>query len=249
MYKQLLALLCSFFIFSSTAMAEEKTYINGIDANYPPFAYVNESGKPDGFDVHALNWIANKQGFKVVHVPMDWDGIIPAMLAEKIDIIASGMTITPVRAERVNFTEPYWTAEKYFVVKKGSPITEEDILTKPIKLGVQRGTSEHDYLEKMKGEQNLKYELRFYDSAPLAINDLQNGRIDAIGLDAPPANDAIAKGFPVEIVGTFLESGQFGVAVRKQDTELLKKLNEGYVLLMQDPYWNELQEKYINAAN
>ena len=66
---------------AAPAMAAGKHLINGIDANYPPFAYVDETGKPAGFDVDSMNWIAKKMGFTVEHKPMDWDGIIPALLA------------------------------------------------------------------------------------------------------------------------------------------------------------------------
>ena len=75
------------------AAAAEKVYINGIDANFPPFAFVDKSGNPDGFDVKALDWIAKDQGFQVKHQPMDWDGIVPSLKAKKIDIVASGMAI------------------------------------------------------------------------------------------------------------------------------------------------------------
>jgi hypothetical protein len=101
-----LAALC--FLSSASAIAAEKVYINGIDANFPPFAYVDKNGNPDGFDVKALDWIAKEMGFKVKHQPMDWDGIIPSLKTKKIDIVASGMSITDERKKQVSFTAPYW---------------------------------------------------------------------------------------------------------------------------------------------
>ncbi len=70
------AVLCVFL--ASPAGAAEKIYINGIDANFPPFAYVDKKGVPDGFDIKALDWIARDQGFKVKHQPQDWDASSPA---------------------------------------------------------------------------------------------------------------------------------------------------------------------------
>ena len=65
------------------AFAAKKAYVNGIDPDYPPFAYVDEkTGQPAGFDVDSMNWIAKTMGFEVVHKPMAWDGIIPALLAK-----------------------------------------------------------------------------------------------------------------------------------------------------------------------
>ena len=93
--------LAALGVLSATAViAAEKVYINGIDANFPPFAYVDKSGNPDGFDVKALDWIAKEMGFKVKHQPMDWDGIIPSLKAKKIDIVASGMSITDERKKQ-----------------------------------------------------------------------------------------------------------------------------------------------------
>ena len=76
----LVGLVAMIFMLATTASALKKGYINGIDANFPPFAYVDETGKPAGFDVDAIDWIAEKLGFTVKHQPMDWDGIIPGLL-------------------------------------------------------------------------------------------------------------------------------------------------------------------------
>ena len=103
---------------ATTVIAAEKVYINGIDANFPPFAYVDKSGDPDGFDVKALDWIAKEMRFKVKHQPMDWDGIIPSLKAKKIDIVASGISITDERKKQVNFTIPYWKIKQVLVAKK-----------------------------------------------------------------------------------------------------------------------------------
>lgn len=226
--------------------AKAQTFINGIDANYPPFAFVNEQGQPDGFDVQALNWIAEKMGFEIKHQPMDWDGIIPALLAKKIDMICSGMSITPSREAQVAFTEPYWIFEKVMVAPLDSDLDVDKVFAGKAKLGVQRGTNEHEYLETKKADEKLNYELRYYDSSPLAIEDLLNGRIQAVALDSFPAMDAIAKGKKIKVIGTFADKDTFGVALRKEDNELRQKVNEGYKLLQQDPYWDELSAKYLN---
>src|SRR5512136_84532 len=157
--------LSALLVFSATfAIAAEKVYINGIDANFPPFAYVDKSGVPDGFDVKALDWIAQDQGFKVKHQPMDWDGIIPSLNAKKIDMIASGMSINEKRKEQVNFSIPYWKIEQVLVAKKESALTVDQILDKGNKVGVQRGTTEAKWIEEnliKKGKKN--FSLVYYD--------------------------------------------------------------------------------------
>ncbi|SHN55380.1 ABC transporter substrate-binding protein [Desulfovibrio litoralis] len=234
--------------FASSAFAEKKELVNGIDANYPPFAYIEKNDQATGFDIDAMNWIADKMGFKVVHKPMDWDGIVPSLMAKKIDMVASGMSITDERKEKVNFSNPYYTIKKYFVVKNNSKLTPDDIRSGKKKLGVQAGTNEAKWLEENAKANNWNYELRLYSSPGLAIEDVVNGRIDAAAIDSPPAEDAIKRTKkPIKIIGEFTNSDQFGVAVRKEDKELLETINKGYELLMEDPYWVTLHKKYFNA--
>ncbi len=238
--------LSALLVLSATfAVAAEKVYINGIDANFPPFAFVDKSGVPDGFDVKALDWIAKEMKFKVKHQPMDWDGIIPSLKTKKIDIVASGMSITDERKKEVAFTIPYWKIKQVLVAKKDTKLTKETALADGNKIGVQRGTSEAKWIEEnliKKG--GKKFELVQYDSAPLAVEDVVNGRIVAAAMDDAPAEDAVRKK-PVKILGGFgMKDEDFGYAVRKEDTEFLKKVNEGLQKLMKSPYWAELQKKY-----
>jgi polar amino acid transport system substrate-binding protein len=241
-------LILSVFLFCSSAglsLALEKSYINGIDANFPPFAYVDKTGQPSGFDIDAINWIAKKMGFEVKHQPMDWDGIIPNLVAKKIDFVASGMSITEERAKVVNFSNPYWEIKQVFVAKKDGGLSVDDVKTKGGALGVQRGTSEAEWLKDEAAKNGWKFKLKYYDSAPLAIEDVLNGRIVAAAMDDAPAKDAANKK-PVQIIGTFgMKEEMFGIAVRKEDKELMAALNQGLALLMADPYWDELVEKYL----
>lgn len=127
-----------------------------------------------------------------------------------------------------------------------SKLTPADILSQKIKLGVQRGTSEANAVKQEQAEKGYGFELRFYESAPLAVEDLLNGRIQAALMDELPADDAISKGAAVKKAGTHGAPDQFGVAIRKGDKELRAILDEGYRKLMADPYWQELQKKYLH---
>ena len=177
--------LSALLVLSATfAVAADKVYINGIDANFPPFAFVDKSGVPDGFDVKALDWIAKEMKFKVKHQPMDWDGIIPSLKTKKIDIVASGMSITDERKKEVAFTIPYWKIKQVLVAKKDTKLTKETALADGNKIGVQRGTSEAKWIEEnLIKKAGKKFELVQYDSAPLAVEDVVNGRIVAAAMD------------------------------------------------------------------
>jgi polar amino acid transport system substrate-binding protein len=239
------AALCVFFV--QAVFGAEKVYINGIDANFPPFSYVDQSNNPDGFDVKALDWIATEMGFKVKHQPVDWDGIVPSLRTKKIDIVASGMGITDELKKTIGFTMPYWRIKHVLVVKKDTKITVEKALAEGNKIGVQRGTTEGRWIEEnLIRKAGKKFELVHYDSVPLAIEEVVDGRIIAAAMEDAPALDAATKK-PIKIIGGFgMGDREFGYAVRKEDTEFLKKLNEGLKRLMKSPYWGELRKTYID---
>lgn len=141
MKKNLLTMVAvlALFAFSSTGAFAGEKIINGIDANFPPFAYIDKAGNPSGFDVESIEWIAKEMGFEVEHKPIDWDGIITSLLIKKIDVIASGMSITPDRAKKVDFSIPYWQIKQVLVVKEDSKATVKDLLTGKKIIGVQQG--------------------------------------------------------------------------------------------------------------
>ncbi len=225
--------------------AETTTYIVGIDVPYAPFSMIDDKGNPIGFDCDSMKWIAADQGFEVEFQQVAWDGIIPALQAGKIDIIYSGMTITEERAEKVAFSDPYWTVNQAVVAREDSEVTIDDVLAGSAVVGTQRGCTAQIWMEDnlvsagLMPEENLK----LYDNTPLAITDLENGRIEAVMYDSTCINEMIL-GKAVKKIGYVETNEQFGIAVRQEDTELLAMINEGLNNLMEDPYWEELQETY-----
>lgn len=229
---------------SLAAAAEEKVYVNGIDFGFPPFGFVDKDGKPTGFDVESLDWIAKKMGFKVKHQPMDWDGIIPALLAKKIDIIASGMSATAERAQKVDFSIPYFEVTQVLVVPDKETASLPELLKSGKKIGIQRGTVTAKLLEEMAAKPEYKFEAVPYDSTDLSMEDVKVGRIVGSGMDSTIAKEVMKnKGF--KIAGTFDAAPEkYGYAMRKEDKEFQDKVNQGLKLLMADPYWAELKAKY-----
>ncbi|WP_419659385.1 GlnH: glutamine ABC transporter glutamine-binding protein [Desulfosarcina variabilis str. Montpellier] len=240
-----LLILCGILVlvFGGQAFGGGKL-VNGIDANFPPFAFIDKTGKPSGFDVEAMDLVAKEIGMEVTHQPIEWDGIITSLLTKKIDIIASGMSITEERAKKVNFSIPYWIIKQVMVVKKDSSMTIDEILNGKKAVGVQQGTSEAKWIKEEAAKKGWNLKLHYYSSAPLAVEDVLNGRIDAAAMDDAPAMDAAGKK-DVKIVGTFgMHEEEFGYAVRKEDAELLAKVNAALKNLMATPKWTALIEKY-----
>jgi polar amino acid transport system substrate-binding protein len=228
-----------------TGEIETTTYIVGIDAEYPPYSYIDPSGNAVGFDVDSMKWIAEDQGFEVEFQPTAWDGIIPALQAKKIDLIYSGMTITEERKEMVSFSNPYWKVNQAVAIHDETEFTMEEFTAGEIVIGAQRGTTGAFWVEENLIEAGLMEQdaLIRYDNFPLVVTDLQNQRIDAAIYDRPPLEDAIA-GKTLVIIGDIDTGEEYGVAIRKEDTELLEMVNDGLANLMEDPYWEELKEKF-----
>jgi polar amino acid transport system substrate-binding protein len=242
----LLIVLCTGSI--SLLAAEKKVYINGIDADYPPFAYIDEKGNPAGFDVECLNWIAQEMGFEVKHQPTAWDGIVSSLLAKKIDMVYSGMSITPERMEVVDFSIPYWEINQALCVREDSDLNIIAALCGEYTVGSQRGCTAAEWIEEHLVKTGIlpKDNLKLYEGFSLAVKDLVNGRIDSAMMDDVMVEDAIRKGQAVKIVGIIKTGEAYGIAVRKEDKELKALLNEGIAKLKKSVEWDELIIKYFS---
>jgi len=242
------SLLIILSIGSINLLAAEKVYINGIDPAYPPFAYIDEKGNPVGFDVESLDWIAQEMGIEVKHQPTAWDSIIPSLLAKKIDMVYSGMSITKERKAKVDFTIPYWEISVAVCVLENSDFNIIAALTGKYTVGTQRGTDTERWVETNLVEPGIlgKDNLKLYESYSLALKDLENGRIDVAMADDVMVEDAIRKGQAVKIIGTIRAGWTYGVAVRKEDKELKALLNEGIAKLKKSAKWDELIIKYLS---
>jgi len=240
----LISVLTAFACLCLTPAGAKDVYINGIDFGFPPFGFVDKTGNPAGFDVECANWIAKEMGFEVKHQPMDWDGIIPALNAGKIDFIASGMSATESRKKIVNFTIPYYEVSLVLVVLKDRKDDFDTFLTTGKKIGVQRGTNNAKHLNELLATGKYKFKIVEYDSTDLSMEDLKIGRIDGSSMDSSIAYE-LSKGGAYKTAGTFdVATEKYGYAVRKTDDALLDRLNQGLKKLMADPQWQMLKEKY-----
>jgi polar amino acid transport system substrate-binding protein len=206
---------------------------------------MDSDGKPTGFDVESVQWIANEMGFEVEIRPTAWDGIIPALLAKRIDMVYSGMTANDERKKVVDFSTVYWEIDQAIAVKNESTATFEDFMAGKLAVGTQRGCTAAEWIEDnlVKKDVLAADKFRLYDSFPAAVMDLEIGRVETAMMDDMIVLGAI-KGKPLKIIGTIKTGEEYAVAIRKEDTELKKMINEGLSRLMASPKWEELKAKY-----
>jgi len=224
---------------------EKPHYTIGIDGDYPPFTYQDHAGNFTGFDIESARWIADRKGFDVEFVAVPWDAIIPSLQSGTIDMICSGMTITPDREKEVDFTIPYYTVTKSVAVRSGSNITLHDLNNGRLRIGTQSGSSAETWVEDTLIEPGTMpaSNLVLYPDLSALTDGLVNGAFDASIIDTPSQLRKIS-GRPLVIIGEIPIADQYAVAVRKTDPDLLATMNDGLRQLMADPYWQQLLQKY-----
>jgi len=198
----------------------------GLETGYMPFEMRDKSGEIIGFDVDLARVLARKLGVKLRLVNVSWDGIIPALLTDKFDVLMGGMTITEERAARVDFTEPYMEIGQTVLIhrKLAGAVTSYTQLNDPkyrivSKLGTTGDMAARKYLPKA--------QLRVFETEADAAIEVRNGRADGFVYDYP-FNVVFAAQHRDSLVNLMPPFTQepLGWAVRKNDPAFLAWLNE-----------------------
>jgi len=225
--------------------ADQTTFVQGIDPAYPPFTFVDQKGTPSGFDIEMIAWIAKEMGFKVVVKPLKWESIIPALQAREIDFIASGMSATQERMKVIDFTDIYWRSMAPIIARENYAMDLFGALFSGNTIAVQRGSANGEWFAQQL-EKNSKFNLKldWYETFPLAVQALLVNRADLAFCSAMSTGKEVIKGKPLKIIGATVWGSGYGIGVRKADTDLKKKLNEGLDRIKKSPVWHELVAKY-----
>ena len=227
---------------------EWKTVRIGTDATFPPFESVDPSGKIVGWEVEYGNAICAKMNVTCTWQNQDWDGIIPALLASKFDMIVSSMNMTPARAQKVMFSNMYYATSPVWVAQASNKSDDTSFAAlKDKMIGTQSSTVFASYLEHdYKG-----IEVKLYPGGDEPLIDLGNGRLDyAVSdilvaekfIEKNPGCCRIVKTIPrtLEIFGPGV-----GAAFRPDDTELRDMFNKAVADLDADGTFKQLEVKYF----
>lgn len=235
---------------TGVAQAKEwKTVRFGIEGAYPPFSWTEADGSLKGFDVDMANALCTEMQVQCKIVAQDWDGIIPSLLARKYDAIIAAMSITEERKKKIDFTGKYALIPNKFIAKKGADLNFDDLSGQ--KIAVQRATTHDKYLTDNYGD---TVEIVRYGSFDEAYLDLANGRVAAVLGDASALEEGVlnkAGGEAYEFVGPSLTDPKwfgegFGIALRKQDKDLTKKLDAAILSLREKGIYQDIAAKYFN---
>lgn len=212
---------------------------------YAPFNFTNPDGSLGGFDVDIANALCDKMQVKCEIGAQAWDGIIPALKADKFDAIVSAMSVTPERQEQVDFTQPYYINSLVFVAKKDSSFDPTSATAiESAKIAAQGSTFSSTWLTQT--YPNSKPQL--YDTLDNAFIDLGNGRADAMISDKLPAltwlKTDLGKDFAIK--GDDIQSDdKLAVAVNKGNAELLKKFDDAIAAIKADGTYKQIVVKHF----
>lgn len=211
---------------------KNKKLVVATSPDYPPFEFmVSEGGKSKivGADIDLAQKIADKLGVELELKAMDFDALLPALQAGKVDMVITGMTPNEKRKKAVDFSDIYFKGENAVIVnaKDAGKFTSEDQLKKA-KLGVQKGSTQETYVK-----DNLKVtNYKALVAVPDLIADMKNGNIDAVVLNSKVAGINVTKYDGIKVVENLkLTSGgdeeAMAVAIKKGDNaDLIKLTNE-----------------------
>lgn len=215
---------------------------------FQPWAMKDKNGQLIGFEIDVATRLAKDMGVKVEFVPTAWSGIIPALLTGKFDVIIGGMSITPQRALKVNFTQPYdYTGMAIVAHKKlAEGYNSLESFNKPdaqiaVKTGTTAATAAKQYLPKAT--------LRMFETEPQAYQELRNGNVHAVIGNAPrPAYEAIdySDTLFLPIKETFTKE-PIGFALRKGDADSLAYFNSWIMLVELEGWLKERHNYWFNT--
>lgn len=214
------------------------------DIPYQPFEFFDPgSTEAKGFDVDLVTAIAGTLGITDVQfVDQSFDQIILAIKQGKFDMSASSWTITPERAEEVDFGDPYFSANQAILVHDDSTVTSLDDLEGK-KIGAQRATVGADLAATVPGAEVLRYE-----SADDAFNALAQGRVEAAITDYPVVAYASAQKPTLKVAAEVPGNLALGLMFPKGSTALKDAFNAGLEEIKADGTYDEIYAKWFGEA-
>jgi len=218
----------------------------GMMGTYRPYNFLNDKKEMDGFDADIAREVAKRLGVEVEFVSQEFSGLTPSLQSKKIDAIISQMTITDERKQALDFSEGYITNQVKIIVKNdNNDITKlEDFKGKTI--GVGLGTNDETYLRNEVLPKVGDFTIKTYDDVITSLKDLDAGRIDATINNLYALKPIIdSNGFKIKAVGEPIKSDQAGIAVRKNNPELVAALNDALQGMKDDGTYNTIFKKWF----
>jgi len=215
----------------------------------PPFSFIDKNGQRTGSSVEFCKLMAEEMGVKITFLDYDWDGLIPALLSKKADILAADMTANMKRALKVSFSDPFYYTGSVIFKKKGAAFASVADCNRPeVTVAVLLGATGETDAKRFLPKATIK---SFKGGGPLLINAVLSGHAD-IGLNDDTAVVGQSAEFPpdsIEILPGKLSKQPLSFAVRPEDTHLLQWINLFFHWTREDGRYDENIRYWVNTLD
>lgn len=230
----------------------KKTFIMGVDPEYPPFSYLGDDGKFTGFDVEICQAVCDELGWDLKVFGVNWDQKLVQLDSNECDCIWSGMTILDsMKDAGYVISKPYYDNTQVIMVKEGSDIkSSADLAGKSV--AVQLGTSGESLLSEGGDLESLAKtfgSLMTCDSFLKCFTELGGGAVDAVIVDKPVATSYVQQNAGFTILDEELGAEQYGIAFRSGDQELCDTVQAAVQKIVDNGTYAKIAEKYPDIVN
>lgn len=247
MFKKFVVMTCATLALGASFVAQARETLRvGTEPTFAPFEFLDTQTKQfSGFDMDLIRAVADKAGYDVKILNQGFDALVPSLMTNSIDVIASGLSITPQRAKRVAFTTPYYKTGLSILVRKADANKYSDFDSlKNHKIAVQIGTTGADKAKSIAGAK-----VSTYNTTSEAFMALQTGSADAVVMDRPVISYFL-KSQPrsaeqLTLLPLVADAQEFGFAVKKNNTKLLEALNKAYAELQASGEVQKIHDKWF----
>ncbi len=217
----------------------------GLDDNFPPMGFRDEKNELVGFDIDMAREAAKRLGLTVEFKPIDWSAKEAELSGKRVDALWNGLTITEERKQNIAFTAPYMENHQIIVVPASSTISSKADLAGKV-VGAQEGSSAVDAIKKEDAVFKSFKDFKTFGDNVTALMDLTTGRLDAVVVDEVVGRYYVAKKpDQYKVLDDNFGTEEYGVGVRKDDTELLDKLNKALNEMKADGTAAKISEKWF----
>jgi polar amino acid transport system substrate-binding protein len=221
----------------------------GFEAGYVPFEMTDKNGDFVGFDIDMAKEMAKAMGVDFVPVNTAWDGIIPALLTRKFDIIMSGMTVTQERNLKINFADPYIIVGQTILLNdkhEGEVTSYKDLNDPKYTVTSKLGTTGEQAVQRMIPKANYKS----FETETEAFLEVLNGKADAYVYDLPNCVYLYAQQGKGKVV--FLDEPftyePLAWAINKGDPDFMNWLNNFLRQMKNDGRYDAIYNKWIKGT-
>ena len=221
----------------------------GFESGYVPFEMTNKKGEFIGFDMDYGRHLAKSMGVKFVPINTAWDGIIPALMTDKFDIIMGGMTITQERNLKINFAEPYIVVGQAILLNKkhkNAVLSIKDLNNPKYIVTSRMGTTGEQAIKKFIPKATYKG----FESEAEAGLEVINGKADALIYDLPFCGflyGSQGKGKTIFLSDPFTYE-PLAWAINKGDPDFLNYLNNFLRQSRGDGFYDRMYKKWITGT-